>query len=169
MEFLQNNILIVTALVEIELIAGTAPNNPIMRLSAMPSPICFYLGFLFISSAILMQIHWRLPFNMSSTDKGMPWHPALLAFIEDAGAIEGQVGVEYRKQVMRRYEISPRFRRMVLLLSWGWGMGFITLTNVSTVLIMELSEDIYFGVGWVCHGQGWRCFLFSRCSSLKAP
>lgn len=149
MEFLQINILIVLAFVEVELIASTAPNNPIVRLCAMPSPtICFYLGFLFIRSAILTQMHWRLPFNMSSTDKGMPWRPALLAFVEDAGAIEGQGGVEYRKQVMRRYEISPCFRRMILLLSWGWGMGFIILAIVSTILIMELSEDIGFGVGW---------------------
>lgn len=149
LEFLQINILIVIALVETELIAGTAPSNPIVRLCAMPSPtICFYLGFLFIGSAMLTQMRKKLPFNMSSTDKGNPWRPALLAFVEDVGAIEGHGGVEYRKQVMKRYEVSPRFRRMILLLSWGWGIGFIILAIVSTVLIMELSEDIGFGVGW---------------------
>jgi len=149
MEFLQINILIVIALVEIELIAGTAPNDPIVRLCAMPSPtICFYLGFLFIGSAILTQMRKKLPFNMSSTAKGTTWRPALLAFVEDAGAIEGQGGVEYRKQVMKRYEVSPLFRRMILLLTWGWGIGFIILAIISTVLIMELSEDIGFGVGW---------------------
>src|SRR6187402_1533166 len=133
MEFLQVNILIVITLVEIELIAGTAPNDPIVRLCAMPSPtICFYLGFLFCGSAILTQLGIKLPFNMSSTEKGMLWRPALLAFVEDAGGIEGQGGVEYRKQVMKRYEVSPLFRRMMLLLSWGWGIGLICAAIVST-------------------------------------
>jgi len=149
LEFLEVNILIVITLVEIELIAGTAPSKPFIRVCAMPSPtICFYLGFLFCGSAILTQMGKRLPFNMSSTEKGSVWRPALLAFIEDAGAIEGQGGVQYRTNVMRRYEVSPFFRRMILLLSWGWGLGFLCIATVATVLIMELEEDIGFGVGW---------------------
>jgi len=80
----------------------------------MPSPtISFYLGFLLIGSAILMQMRKKLPFNMSSINQGNPWRPALLAFVEDAGSIEGHGGVEYRKQVIRRYEVSPRFRHMI--------------------------------------------------------
>ncbi len=66
----QVNILIVITLVEIELVAGTAPNNPIVRLCTMPSPtICFYLGFLFTGSAILTQMHKKIPFNMSSRQR----------------------------------------------------------------------------------------------------
>jgi hypothetical protein len=149
MEFLQVNILIVITLVEIELVAGTAPNKPIVRLCAMPSPtICYYIGFLFCGSATLTQLGWKLPFNMSSTPKGTPWRPALLAFIEDAGGIEGLGGTEFRAAVMKRYEVSPRFRRMILMLTWAWGMGFICIGIVATVLIMVLSEDIGFGVGW---------------------
>ncbi|KAF4636346.1 hypothetical protein G7Y89_g1735 [Cudoniella acicularis] len=149
LEFLQVNILIVITLVEIELVAGTAPNNPIVRLVAMPSPtICFYLGFLFCGSAVLTQMRRRLPFNMSSTPKGSIWRPALLGFIEDAGGIEGQGGVQYREALMKRYEVSPRFRRMVLILSWVWGLGFIVIAIVATVLIMLLDVDIGFGLGW---------------------
>lgn len=149
LEFLQVNILIIITFVEIELVAGTAPNNPIVRLCAMPSPtICFYLGFLFCISAIATQIGWKIPFNMSSTEKGNRWRPALLAFIEDVGAIEAQGGVEYRAAVMKRYEISPKFRRMLLLLTWGWGIGLICVATAATVLIIELDEDTGFGVGW---------------------
>jgi hypothetical protein len=89
LEFLQINTLIVIILVEVELVAGTSPSNPIVRLCAMPSPtICFYIGFLFVVSAILTHIRVKLLFNMSSTEKGTPQRPALLAFVEDAGAIE---------------------------------------------------------------------------------
>jgi len=149
LEFLQVNILIIITLVEIELILGTIPNHPIVRLCAMPSAtICFYLGFLSIGSAILTMQGKKLPFNMSSTEKGQPWKPALLAFIEDAGCIEGQGGVEYRKQVLKRYDASPRFRSLIMALSWIWGIGFICIAIVSTVLIMELTEEVGFGVGW---------------------
>jgi hypothetical protein len=158
MEFLQVNILFVITLVEIELVAGTAPHKPIIRLCAMPSPtICFYMGFLFCGSAILTQLRWRLPFNMSSTEKGSLWRPALLAFIEDAGCIEGQGGVKFRANVMKRYEVSPLFRRMILILSWFWGLGFLCIAIVATVLIMILKQDIGFGVGW---GLPWVWALF---------
>lgn len=97
---------------------------------------------------MLTSLGWRLPFNMSSTPKGSPWRPAMLAFIEDAGAIEGQGGVKYRMEVMKRYEMSPRFRRMILLVNWAWGLGLLGIAIISTVLIMVLKEDIGFGVGW---------------------
>jgi len=155
LEFLQINILICITLFEIELVAGTAPNKPIVRLCAMPSPtICFYFGFLFCISAALTQMRKRLPFNMSSTDKGSLWKPALVAFIEDAGAVEGRGEVGYRTNVMKRYEVSPMFRRMMLILTWIWGIGFLLSASVSTILIMVLSEDIGFGVGW---GLPWFC------------
>lgn len=115
----------------------------------MPSPtICYWLGLVFCGSATLTQLRWKLPFNMSSTPKGSPWRPALLAFIEDAGGIEGQGGVDYRRQVMKRYDASPRFRRMVLILTWAWGLGLIGIAIVATVLIMVLTENVGFGVGW---------------------
>lgn len=89
-----------------------------------------------------------LPFNMSSTEKGMQWRPAMFAFVEDAGAIEGQGGVENRRQAMKRYEVSPRFRRMMLILTWSWGIGLLVIAIVSTVLIMVLTENVGFGIGW---------------------
>ena len=85
---------------------------------------------------------------MSSTEKGSIWRPAVLAFVEDAGAIEGQGGVQYRAALMKRYQMSARFRRMMLLLSWGWGIGLLCIAVVATVLIMTLDENIGFGAGW---------------------
>lgn len=143
------NIAIVVTLVEIELVAGTAPNNPIVRLCAMPSPtICFYLGFLLLISSILTTLKFRLPFNMSSTPKGFPWRPALYGFAEDFGAVEMRGGKAFREQMERRYMASAQFRRLILVLSYTWGIGLILAAILSTVLIMVLSEDVGFGVGW---------------------
>ncbi|RDL37870.1 Uncharacterized protein BP5553_05303 [Venustampulla echinocandica] len=148
-EFLQVNILIIITLVEIELVAATIPHNPWVRVCAMASPtICFYVGFLFCGTAILTQMRKTLPFNMSSTPKGSLWRPALFAYVEDAGALEGQGGVPYREAIMKRYEVSPRFRRMILILDWMWGVGLLAIAIISTVLIMVLDKNIAFGVGW---------------------
>jgi len=148
-EFLHVNILIVITLFEIELVVGTIPDHPWVRVVAMPSPtICFYFGFLFCGTAILTSMQKKLPFNMSSTPKGTPWRPAMLAFIEDAGAIEGRGGVKYREAVIKRWEVSPRFRRMILILSWIWGLGLLFIAIVATILIMLLDVDVGFGVGW---------------------
>ncbi|KAG9238088.1 hypothetical protein BJ875DRAFT_451917 [Amylocarpus encephaloides] len=149
LEFLHINLLLCITAFEIELIIGTIPHHPWVRLVAMPSPtICFYFGFLLCGTAVLTQMKKRLPFNMSSTPKGSLWKPALLAFVEDGGGIEGQGGVQYREAVMKRYEVSPRFRRMILLLSWIWGLGLIFIAVVSTILIILLNVHIGFGVGW---------------------
>jgi len=149
LEFLNVNIAIVITLVEIELVAGTAPNNPIVRLCAMPSPtICFYMGFLFLFSSTMASLRVRLPFNMSSTPKGTPWRPALLGFIEDFGAIEMRGEKGFRAQLMRRYDESFMFRRMIMVISWCWGVGLLVVAIVATVLIMVLPENIGFGVGW---------------------
>jgi hypothetical protein len=64
----------------------------------------------------------------------------LLAFVEDTGAIDGQGGVEYRRNFLKRYELSSLFGRMILILTWAWGLGFIIVTIVSRVLIMLLGE-----------------------------
>jgi hypothetical protein len=149
LEFFHINFLIAISIVELELIIGTIPHDPWVRLCAMCSPtICYWFGFVFVASAILTHMKRPLPFNMSSTEKGKPWRPALLAIIEDAGGIEGQGGVVYRSNVMKRYEVSPIFRRMVLILTWFWGVGLICIAIVSTVLIMCLPVNIGFGVGW---------------------
>jgi MFS family permease len=149
LEFLQVNVLIVFSLVEIELVAETAPSNPKVRLCGMPSPtICFYLGFLLCGSATALQLACKTSFKMASTEKGSTWRPAMLAFVEDAGAIEGQGGVEYRAAVMTRYDMSPKFRHMLLLLSWAWGIGLICMAIFATALIMVLTEGVGFGVGW---------------------
>jgi hypothetical protein len=128
---------------------GTFPEKPIVRLCAMPSAtICYYLGTLFLVTAFLTQKGYRLPFEMSSTPKGAPWRPALLTILEDTGAIEARGEIAHREAVIKRYEASPLFRRMLLRLTWFWGISLMIIAIVTTVLIVALEERVAFGVGW---------------------
>ena len=85
---------------------------------------------------------------MSSTPKGALWRPALLAILEDTGAIEARGELAHREAVMKRYEAGPLFRRMLLRLTWFWGISLMTIAIVTTVLIVSLKERVAFGVGW---------------------
>jgi hypothetical protein len=86
--------------------------------------------------------------NMSSTPKGVSWRLALFAFIEDA----------WRHRRTRWDRLSPishdeiRSERAIYAhgvdLAWLWGFGFISIAIVETVLVMVLTENIGFGVGW---------------------
>jgi hypothetical protein len=115
----------------------------------MPSAtICYYLGIIFLISAFLTQRGYRLPFDMSSTPKGAIWRPALLAILEDTGAIEARGELAHREAVMKRYEASPPFRRMLLRLTWFWGISLMIIAIATTILIVALEERIAFGVGW---------------------
>lgn len=149
LEFFHINTLITIFLVELELIIATAPATPILRLCAMPSPtICFYYGIVLTSTAIFTKLKWKLPFHMSSTPKGHVWRPAMYAFIEDCGAIEARGEMEYREKLNARYEASPLFRKMIMQLSWFWGIGLICIATVSTILVFTITRDVAFGLGW---------------------
>lgn len=154
--------MIAITFVEIELIIGTIPHDPWVRLCAMASPtICYWFGFIFIYSAIQTMRKVPLPFNMSSTEKGKPWRPAMVALVEDAGGVEGQGGIVYRSNVMKRYEVSPIFRRLMLVLTWVWGVGLLCVAITSTAIIMTLPVNIGFGIGWglpYIFGVVWACF-----------
>jgi len=149
LEFTNVNLALVATIFEIEIVFGTWPDDPIIRLCAMTSAtICYYFGLLFLITAFLTQFRYRLPFYMSSTPKGSFWRPALLAILEDSGAIEGRGELAWRQAVMTRYEASPLFRKMLLRLTWWWGVGFLVVGVITTVLIGVLEANIAFGVGW---------------------
>jgi hypothetical protein len=163
-EFLHMQIAGVIFFIEIELVVGTIPNNPIVRLCAMPSAtICFYMGFLFVGSAIMTMLGRPLPFNMSSVPKGSPWRPALYPFIEDFGALEMSGERAFRRQMLLRYNASALFRKMLLTLTWVWGVFFLVVGTGTTIAIMLLREEIAFGVGW---GLPWVCGIFMTLATV---
>ncbi|PMD33973.1 hypothetical protein L207DRAFT_498560 [Hyaloscypha variabilis F] len=149
LEFTNVNFAICASTFETLLLIGTFPEKPIVRLCAMPSAtMCYYLGTLFLVTAFLTQKGYHLPFPMSSTPKGALWRPALLAILEDSGAIEARGELAHREAVMKRYEASPPFRRMLVRLTWFWGISLMIIAIVTTVLIVSLEERVAFGVGW---------------------
>ncbi|KAF8857191.1 hypothetical protein BDZ45DRAFT_436626 [Acephala macrosclerotiorum] len=149
LEFTNANFAICASIFETVLVIGMAPVDPLLRICILPSAIiCYYLGILFLLTSVLTHFQIPLPFAMSSTPKGSPFRPALLAIIEDSASIEARGELAARLAVIRRYESSPLFRRMIERLNWVWGLGFMGIAIITTILIFSLKEEVAFGVGW---------------------
>jgi hypothetical protein len=149
LEFTNANFAICASIFEIILIIGMASKDPLLRICTLPSAIiCYYLGILFLTTSTLTHFRVSLPFDMSSTPRGAPFRPALLAIIEDSAAIEARGELAARLAVIKRYELSPLFRKMVQRLSWFWGIGCMVIAIITTILIFSLEENVAFGVGW---------------------
>ena len=149
LEFTNANFVICASIFEINLIIGMAPEDPLLRICILPSTIiCYYLGILFLVTSTLTHFRVSLPFAMSSTPRGTPFRPALLAIIEDSASIEARGELAARLAVMKRYESSPLFRKIIERLSWFWGIGCIVIAIITTILIFSLEEKVAFGVGW---------------------
>ena len=128
------SIITITA-VTILFIVGSAPHVVWLRVLSMPGPAILYSygGALF---AITM---WsfsgrKAPFRVSSTPKGGEVRPGVYYFIEDVIAVNASAGRPFREALAARYDVSPRFRRMIWIQSIFWSIPPVVLAIPLTVI-----------------------------------
>ncbi|KAG9555723.1 hypothetical protein KCU71_g2516, partial [Aureobasidium melanogenum] len=133
----------------VELIVGTIPANPPIRLLAMPvSSLMFAFG-----SELIIQDGMRLlgipsPFRISSMPAGSQLRPGIYWIIEDIVAVDGGGNIEFRERLNARYEASHYFRQMLHRLTLFWGIGAEVAAAVITALIFTIQRDAAYVVGW---------------------
>lgn len=133
----------------IELIVGTVPVNPPIRLLSMP-----LASALFTFSVILMLIDLlrffgiASPVRISSQPKGMIPKPAIYFILEDVVAVDGCGTVAFRDALSVRYDSSHVFREMIRRLSVFWWVSGLAMAVVTTILIFTLPKEAAFVVGW---------------------
>lgn len=133
----------------VELIVGTVPHEPYMRLLAMPlASLVYVFGFYILLCDILRYYDVRIPVRISSMPRGAPLRPGIYPLIEDIVAVDGSGGTEYRERLNARWEASPRFRRMITHLSWFWSVLSILVAAVTTVIIFTIDREIAYCLGW---------------------
>lgn len=129
--------------------SGTIPENPPIRLLAMPvTSLLFVFG-----TEMLIQDGMRLlgipaPFRISSMPAGSQIRPGIYWIIEDVVAVDGLGGVEFRERLNARYEASHDFRQMLHRLTLFWGIGAETAAVVCTILIFTIHPVAAYCVGW---------------------
>ncbi|KAJ5398073.1 hypothetical protein N7509_006186 [Penicillium cosmopolitanum] len=149
LDFFHINFTIVWLILAVELIVGTVPQEPYVRLVAMVLPtVMFYFGIVHLSLDVLRMAGFKAPFRISSTPKGSVMPTALYALIEDVVAVDGGGGQIYRYALRTRYLSSPYFRRMLFEMNCFWSGGSIIFAAAFTAIIFTVSEPVAFTLGW---------------------
>jgi len=132
-------------------IIGSAPRETWLRVVAMAAPsILWTYGGVVVAVTLLHKYKKPAPFRFSSTPKGGEVLPCVYYFIEDTLAVNGGCGRPYREAIAARYRASPRFRELMLEMSWFWGIGALVMATILTVIavIPPVPEDWSYGVCW---------------------
>ncbi|KAF2644282.1 hypothetical protein P280DRAFT_488064 [Massarina eburnea CBS 473.64] len=135
--------------VMIELIAGTCPKNPPIRLLAIPaSTMLFAIGCELLLVDVLRIAGIPAPCRISSLPMGAPLRPGIYAYIEDICAVDGSGGTEFRQRLNLRYQASKAFREMLHRLTLFWAIGAILCSAVTVAIVFTIQRDAAYIVGW---------------------
>ncbi|KAL5042238.1 hypothetical protein BDW71DRAFT_200721 [Aspergillus fruticulosus] len=149
LDFTHWNILVAWVIIIAELVIGTIPDPPWMRLLAMPLSSLF---FVFAVEMLLLETMYvfaiRVPFRVSSIPKGDPMRPALYPFLEDIIAVDGKGGQRYRGRLDQRYKASPPFRGMLHRLTLLWAIPQTLVAGGAMAGIFTADRELAYTLGW---------------------
>ncbi|KAF2099138.1 hypothetical protein NA57DRAFT_39372 [Rhizodiscina lignyota] len=135
--------------VMVELIVGTVPAEPPIRLLAMPvASMCYAFGIELLLVDVLRICGYRAPVRISSLPRGSPLRPGIYSIIEDVIAVDGSGGTEFRQRLNLRYQASHYFRQMLHRITLFWGFGACAIAVATTVIIFTTSRDVAYVIGW---------------------
>jgi len=136
-------------IIMIELIVGTIPDNPPIRLLSMPVTSMLYaFGTELLIVDALRYFEIPAPCRISSVPKGAQLRPAIYSIIEDVCAVDGSGMTEFREALNRRYEASHVFRAMLRRLGAFWAFGAQGIAIVLTILIFTIHPEAAYVIGW---------------------
>lgn len=126
----------------IELIAGTCPHDPPIRVLAIPaSTMLFAIGVELLLVDVLRIYGVPAPCRISSLPMGAPLRPGIYAYIEDICAVDGSGGTEFRQRLNLRYQASKAFREMLHRLTLFWAIGAIVCSAVTVAIVFTIPRD----------------------------
>lgn len=117
----------------------------------MPVPtFVLFFGTELTLLAFLDAIGAKAPVRISSVPRGSPMRPGIYTIIEDVIAVDTGKGKAYREALNARYEISPRFRRMLRQLNWFWAIPAVIVGGgaIAIVWIQDIEQTVSYGLGW---------------------
>ncbi|EFQ36592.1 uncharacterized protein GLRG_11737 [Colletotrichum graminicola M1.001] len=136
-------------IVMIELIVGTVPDHPPIRLLSMPvTTMLFVFGTELLLVDVSRAFRLPAPCRISSIPKGAQLRPGIYSLIEDVCAVDGSGGTEFRVALDRRYEASHIFRAMLRRLGIFWAVGAEACAALCTALIFTMPGDVAYTIGW---------------------
>jgi hypothetical protein len=137
-----------------EMVIGTVPNEPLVRVIAMPVPsLCFIFGTQLLLVEIFRLLGIRAPFRISSTPRGGSLRPGVYSIIEDIVAVDGSGGTEFRHRLNKRYEASRVFRQMLHYISIFWAISAFAVGGGTIAIVFTVERNLGYLVSylfWPC-------------------
>ncbi|KPM42773.1 hypothetical protein AK830_g3783 [Neonectria ditissima] len=132
------------------MIGFSIPDPPMMRGLSIIMPVGILMVTLFMMwTGVAHHFGWRLRWHrMSSHVVGDVCPPLTFCIMEDITACDGGGGKAYREAAMARFNASPRFRRMLSQMLWGWALTGSLLAVVLIALAWILPVEIAYALGW---------------------
>ncbi|KAJ5192592.1 hypothetical protein N7449_008734 [Penicillium cf. viridicatum] len=148
-DFTHWNILVSWVIIIAELVVGTVPDPPWMRILAMPVSSIFLVFALEMLVFELMYIYeLPAPFRISSVPKGEPMRPALYPLLEDIIAVDGKGGTRFRDRLDQRYKSSPPFRSMMHRVTMLWAVPLVVVAGGTLAGVFIADRELAYTLGW---------------------
>ncbi|KAE9365178.1 hypothetical protein N431DRAFT_353302 [Stipitochalara longipes BDJ] len=149
-DFFHWNMVLGFIIVTAVLSAATAEDPQNIRQASMPQAVILFLASSqLIVTGIMSKFGWRTPIRFSSTSRGEVMKPGVFVLIEDIVAVDGGGGQEFREALLKRYEKSEVFRKLVTQMNWFWGSGSMGVAaGVTAVVYSVEDENVVFALGW---------------------
>ena len=149
-DFFQWNLTFIFAVIIAELVVGTLPAEPMVRLLALPLPTLLAILGLELGLLELGYMYRFLsPFRISSVTRGQTMRPSIYFIIEDIIAVDGDGGSTFRMRLNERYEASPYFRQMLHRLSLFWALPAVVVAVATACLLFLVDRDVAYVVSTI--------------------
>lgn len=130
--------------VAITLLMSLATGPGVVRVTALaPALLPAMCGPQLLLSCVANRLRWRLPVRFSSMPAGSITPPVVLTVVEDVVAVDGGGGREFRQAWLRRYDASPRFRRLIWDLTLFWGLGCLLCVAVALTAAFVITSNYF--------------------------
>ncbi|KAJ5114107.1 hypothetical protein N7456_002641 [Penicillium angulare] len=110
---------------------------------------------------VLLALKVKVPFRMSSLQKGDTLRPGVYVIVEDVVAVDGKQGRAWRQAWNDRYLASPIFRQFLSQIERLWaGTGLLVVAIVWGVVFGLENHEIGYALGWALPFAWGACMAF---------
>jgi hypothetical protein len=137
--------LIATVIGIVPYVMSTSLDEPILWL------FLFTPGFLTIFVVVtgaVSAVPFKLPFRVSSDEKGMRCKPFVYYVIEDFIAVDAGQMRGYREELRERWIASPGFRRLIWDVNMWWTVGGVVFTGALAGITWGLDFNVAYGLSF---------------------
>jgi hypothetical protein len=133
------------------MIGFSIPDPPLIRGLSIIMPVGIIMVLVYMMyTGIAYHFQWPLKWHrLSSHVVGEVTPPLTFCIMEDITGCDGGGGSAYRKAALARFNASPRFRRMLVQMLWGWSITGLLVNIPLIILAWTIHEEVAYALGWV--------------------